>query len=96
MACEMIGTYINCYRCPNDGCQWVDTWSCACNAGKSRFSLQDLYQFERELAAAHSELETLAQAISSRDKGFCLPLVSLHLKRTTNPWPLTAFTITML
>jgi hypothetical protein len=23
--------YINYYRCPYDGTEWVDTWSCCCN-----------------------------------------------------------------
>lgn len=28
---EMI-SYVNYYRCPKDGAEWADAWSCMCNA----------------------------------------------------------------
>jgi hypothetical protein len=27
----VMNTYLNYYRCPNDGSEWVDAWSSGCN-----------------------------------------------------------------
>jgi hypothetical protein len=40
--------YINYYRCPYDGTEWVDVWSCCCNDGCPKCGTKDIEPYKSE------------------------------------------------
>lgn len=40
--------FINYYRCPNDGEEWVDVWSCCCNDRCPKCGLKDIEPYKSE------------------------------------------------
>ena len=40
--------YINYYRCPYDGTEWVDVWSCCCNDRCPKCGTKDIEPYESE------------------------------------------------
>jgi hypothetical protein len=45
--------YINYYRCPYDGTEWVDIWSCCCNDRCPKCGTKDIEPYKSE-DVAHS------------------------------------------
>jgi hypothetical protein len=40
--------YINYYRCPYDGTEWVDVWSCCCNDMCPKCETKDIEPYKSE------------------------------------------------
>jgi len=40
--------YINYYRCPNDGTEWADVWSCCCNDMCPKCGTKDIEPYKSE------------------------------------------------
>jgi hypothetical protein len=40
--------FINYYRCPNDGEEWVDVWSCCCNDRCPKCGTKDIEPYKSE------------------------------------------------
>jgi hypothetical protein len=40
--------YISYYRCPNDGTEWVDVWSCCCNDMCPKCGTKDIEPYKSE------------------------------------------------
>ena len=46
---EMPGQqYINYYRCPYDGTEWADVWSCCCNDQCPKCGTKDIEPYKSE------------------------------------------------
>ena len=40
--------FVNYYRCPEDGEEWADVWSCCCNDGCPKCGLKDIEPYKSE------------------------------------------------
>jgi hypothetical protein len=46
---EMAETqFVNYYRCPNDGEEWADVWSCGCNDRCPKCGIKDIEPYKSE------------------------------------------------
>jgi len=46
--------FVNYYRCPYDGTEWIDAWSCCCNDMCPKCGTKDIQPYKSE-EAVHTE-----------------------------------------
>ncbi len=52
--------YINYYRCPYDGTEWVDIWSCCCNDMCPKCGIKDIEPYKSE-EVVHTKIEKIGR-----------------------------------